>query len=62
MFEKAETTREKHQKSKRRIKLPGMAESYSNREPIDIARELRAKSKLGAREARLDAAEKVKRG
>jgi hypothetical protein len=51
MFEKAETTREKHQKSKRRIKLPGM-----------VARELRAKSKLGAREARLDAAEKVKRG
>jgi hypothetical protein len=31
-----------------------MAESYSNREPIDIARELRAKSKLGARGADRD--------
>lgn len=58
MFEKAQNTREKRQKSKRHIKLPGKPATYANTEPVDIARELRAKSKLGKREARLDAAEK----
>lgn len=58
MFETAETSREKRQKSKRHIKVPGKPATYANTDPIDIARELRAKSKLGKREARLDAAEK----
>jgi hypothetical protein len=58
VFEKAESTREKRQKSKRHIKLPGKPATYANTDPIEIARELRSKSKLGQREARLDAAEK----
>lgn len=57
MFETAETAREKRQKSKRQIKLPGKREAYSDRDPIEIARELRAKSKLGRKEAKLNAAE-----
>ncbi len=57
MFETAENTREKRQKSKRHIKVPGKAAAYASTDPVDIARELRAKSKLGVREARLDAAE-----
>lgn len=62
MFETAENTREKRQKSKRHIKLPGKTAKYANDDPVDIARELRSKSKLGKREAKLDAAEAKTRG
>jgi hypothetical protein len=62
MFETAESTREKRQKSRRHIKLPGKAESYSDRDPVEIARELRSKSRLGRKEAKLDAAEAKARG
>jgi hypothetical protein len=58
MFENAEATREKRQKSRRHITMPGKREIYSDKDPVEIARELRARSKLGKREARLDAAEK----
>lgn len=61
MFETAENTREKRQKSRRHIKLPGKPAKYANDDPVDIARELRSKSRLGRKEAKLDAAEK-KRG
>jgi hypothetical protein len=62
MFETTENTREKRQKSKRHIKIPGKPAAYASTDPIDIARELRAKSKLGKREAKLDAAEAKARG
>lgn len=62
MFEKAENIREKRQKSKRHIKLPGKPATYASTDPIEIARELRSKSRLGRKEAKLDAAEKKKRG
>jgi hypothetical protein len=57
MFETAETGREKRQKSERKITLPGKREIYSDKDPIEIARELRAKSRFGRREAKLNAAE-----
>lgn len=60
MFELA--TEKRPQRERRRIKLPGKAEVYADTDPIEIARELRAKSKLGKREARLDAAEAKIRG
>ncbi|MBX5239506.1 hypothetical protein [Rhizobium sp. NLR22b] len=41
----------------RSVKLPGKAAQHSEAKPIDIARELRAKSELGRREAKLAAAE-----
>ena len=53
MFEKANTERERTTKRSRRIKLPGRAETYDSTDPVEIARELRAKSRLGKREARL---------
>lgn len=62
MFETAENTREKRQKSKRHIKVPGKPAAYASTDPIDIARELRSKSPLGRKEAKLDAAEKKARG
>ncbi|RZN10996.1 hypothetical protein CWO91_10240 [Bradyrhizobium genosp. SA-3] len=62
MFERATTKRALSSKQSRRIKLPGKAEVYANTDPIEIARELRAKSKLGKREARLAAAENKARG
>jgi hypothetical protein len=45
-------------KTNRRIKLPGGVETYDSTLPEAIARTLRAKSKLGLREAKLEAAEK----
>jgi hypothetical protein len=57
MFEQASAKRERSTKQSRRIKLPGKPEAYTNTDPVEIARELRAKSKLGKREARLAAAE-----
>jgi hypothetical protein len=56
MFETSETTREKRQTRARRIRMPGKGEVYDTTDPIEIARELRAKSRLGKREARLGAA------
>ncbi|KQZ99572.1 hypothetical protein ASD64_14670 [Mesorhizobium sp. Root157] len=53
-----EKSTERRAKSKRTIKLPGKVERYANTDPVDIARELRSKSRLGQREAKLDAAEK----
>lgn len=61
MFETAETIREKRQKSARRIQVPGKGVVYASTDPIDIARELRAKSKFGKREAKLKAAEEKQR-
>lgn len=48
---------EKRVSGERRIKLPGKPEGISDLDPVTIARELRAKSKLGAREARQKVAE-----
>ena len=62
MFEKATAKRARSSKQSRRIKLPSKSETYANTDPIEIARELRAKSKLGKREARLAAAETKARG
>lgn len=39
--------------SKRSIKLPGMSATFASTNPHDIARELRAKSKLGERERKI---------
>lgn len=61
MFERA-TEKRSQSRERRRIKLPGRAEVYANTDPAEIARELRAKSKLGKREAKLDAAEAKARG
>ncbi|MBB4364243.1 hypothetical protein GGD65_005301 [Bradyrhizobium sp. CIR18] len=61
MFERA-TEKRSRSRERRRIKLPGKAEAYANTDPIEIARELRANSKLGKREARLAAAEAKARG
>lgn len=55
MFEKADE-RERSVKHSRRIKIPGAAETFDNTEPLKIARDLRAKSKFGKREAKLEAA------
>ncbi|MDK4730339.1 hypothetical protein [Rhizobium phaseoli] len=41
----------------RSVKLPGKTAKHSDAKPIDIARELRAKSALGRREAQLAKAE-----
>lgn len=57
MFEKATSERAQSSKLSRRIKLPGRSATYANTDPVEIARELRAKSKLGKREARLAAME-----
>jgi hypothetical protein len=53
-----EKATERRSKTQRRIKLPGKVERFADTDPVDIARELRAKSRLGQREAKLDAAEK----
>lgn len=57
MFERATSKRARSSKQSRRIKLPGKSEAYANTDPVEIARELRAQSKLGKREARLATAE-----
>lgn len=49
-------------KSLRSIKLPGRAEQYVDTDPVKIARELRAKSRLGQREAKLAEAERKANG
>ncbi|UPT93864.1 hypothetical protein J4G48_0031635 [Bradyrhizobium barranii subsp. apii] len=62
MLEKATAKRAGSSKQSRRIKLPGKSEAYADTDPVEIARELRAQSKLGKREARLAAAEMKARG
>ncbi|UWU89616.1 hypothetical protein [Bradyrhizobium sp. CB1015] len=57
MFERATCKPTRTGKQERRIKMPGKVEVYANTDPVEIARELRAKSRLGKREARLAAAE-----
>ena len=47
----------KNGKATRAVKLPGKAERQVDTDPVKIARELRAKSTLGKREAKLAAAE-----
>ncbi|WP_246650509.1 hypothetical protein [Rhizobium laguerreae] len=59
MFERAN---KKSSNQGRSVKLPGRAPQHSDAKPVDIARELRAKSELGRREAKLAAAEAKKRG
>lgn len=54
-----ERANEKRAKAPRLIKLPGdKTARRSDRDPLEIAKELRAKSRLGQREARLDAMER----
>lgn len=52
-----ERSTERRGKSSRRIVMPGGEVRYADTSPEAIARALRAKSKLGMREARLKAAE-----
>ncbi|MBB2832397.1 UNVERIFIED_ORG: hypothetical protein GGD51_002526 [Rhizobium esperanzae] len=54
MFERAN---KKASAAGRSVKLPGKAAQHSDAKPVEIARELRAKSALGRREAKLAAAE-----
>ena len=46
----------------RSVKLPGKTAVLTDEEPIKIARELRSKSALGRREAKMSAAEAKTRG
>lgn len=52
----------KNGKSLRSVKLPGKAERFVDTDPVKIARELRAKSRLGQREAKLNEAERKANG
>lgn len=54
MFERAN---KKSSNQGRSVKLPGKAVQHSDARPVDIARELRARSELGRREAKLAKAE-----
>ncbi|MBB2753350.1 UNVERIFIED_ORG: hypothetical protein GGI57_004072 [Rhizobium aethiopicum] len=54
MFERAN---QKTSGAGRSVKLPGKAAQHTDAKPIDIARQLRAKSELGRREAQLARAE-----
>lgn len=52
-IDKADSRLTKRTASRRRIRIPGQAERYDNTDPVTIARELRAKSKLGALERKI---------
>ncbi|PDT09774.1 hypothetical protein [Rhizobium sp. M1] len=54
MFERAN---QKSSSQGRSVKLPGKSARHSDAKPVEIARELRAKSALGKREAQLAKAE-----
>jgi len=54
MFERAN---KKASTRGRSVKLPGKSAQHSDAKPVEIARELRAKSELGQREAKLAKAE-----
>ena len=53
-----ETATARRGETSRRIRLPGGEVRYESTRPEAIARDLRLKSKLGRREARLEAAAK----
>jgi len=53
-----EKTTERRAKPARRIQIPGRSAQYSSRDPVEIANELRAGSRLGKREAKLAEAER----
>lgn len=57
-----EKATERRANATRRIKLPGKAMEYAETDPIDIARTLRANSKLGQAEKKLVALEANKNG
>ncbi|WVT73339.1 hypothetical protein QM996_17965 [Sinorhizobium chiapasense] len=57
-----ERATKKSAKATRSVTLPGKRAAYLSTDPVDIARELRAKSRLGQREAKLAAAEAKLRG
>ena len=57
MLERTDTSRSKDTYRARRIKMPDGRTTYASTHPKDIAAELRAKSKLGARERKLKDAE-----
>ncbi|NRQ15582.1 hypothetical protein [Ensifer sesbaniae] len=52
-----ERATKKTTKATRSVTLPGKRAAHMTTDPVDIARELRAKSRLGQREAKLAAAE-----
>lgn len=54
MFERAN---QKSSTQGRSVKLPGKTAQHSDAKPVEIARQLRAKSELGRREAKLAKAE-----
>jgi len=60
--DRADATRTRIVSRERKIKLPGEPVKYGADDPLRIARELRAKSRLGRREARLAEAERKARG
>lgn len=54
-----ERANERRAKAPRLVKLPGDRNARrSDQDPLEIAKELRAKSRLGQREAKLEAAER----
>ena len=61
-IERANATRARIVSRERKIKLPGEPVRYGADDPLKIARELRAKSRLGRREAQLAEAERKARG
>ncbi|ATU92741.1 hypothetical protein B5P45_25165 [Phyllobacterium zundukense] len=52
-----EKATERRAKASRQIKLPGKSMQYAATDPVDIARTLRANSKLGQAEKKLAALE-----
>lgn len=52
-----ERATKKTTKSMRSVTLPGKRPAHMSTDPVEIARELRSKSRLGQREAKLAAAE-----
>lgn len=57
-----ERANKKAPKGGRTVTLPGKRPTYTDRDAVDIARELRAKSNLGRREAKLAEAERKLNG
>lgn len=57
-----ERANKKTPKSGRQVTLPGKRAAYLDRDPVEIARELRAISSLGRREAKLAEAERKLNG
>jgi hypothetical protein len=57
-----ERANRKTAKTGRQVTLPGKRAAYLDRDPVEIARELRSKSSLGRREAKLAEAERKVNG